>query len=150
MMLGGEAEAGRLLVGSVDWPTSNSFPSAWKETQGSVDGGNRGGRAVLTIGRGTPPGNSTRAFPRRGHPGRGAFTRSVPACCAREHFKKALPGKQLCPKPGSGTHFVSFQEKSWQESHCQQLCKIPGNLKMFSHFRYTLNYSQHKHKLPIG
>lgn len=37
-MLGDEAEIGRLLVGRVDWPTSNSFPRACKETQGSVNG----------------------------------------------------------------------------------------------------------------
>lgn len=38
MMLGGEAQAGRLLVGRVDWPTSSSFPSTWKETQEVLTG----------------------------------------------------------------------------------------------------------------
>lgn len=126
-------------------PRATRFPAPGRRHRESVDGEKRGGSAALTIGRGTPPGNSTRVFPRRGHPeGR------HPVLCLRvvpgSILKKALPGKQLCPKPGSGALFVFFQWKSWQDSHCQRLDKIPGNLKVFKHFLHMLNSGQREHQ----
>lgn len=87
MMLGGEAVAGRLLVGSVDWPTSNSFPSAWKKTRQSVDRGS----ALWVVARGRHQGAARGVSTTLDI--QEAFTPFVPACSASEPFKKTLPGK---------------------------------------------------------
>lgn len=109
-MLGGEAEAGRLLVGSVDWPTSSSFPSAWKETQGRVDGG--GALWEVAVGRhqGAARGVSTALDVQE------AFTLFVPVCTVRavpvSLIKRLYLGSSCALNQDVGHTLFSFSRKA--------------------------------------